>query len=137
LADEGEEEEDEFEGGVDKVVLCHKDKNSIMVGAPGLDAHLGHGDVEGYCGEDTGPGKPEDSDGAAAVVVMNCSAGDDDLVRVNAFSSSLRFSEAPLNEPVIGANCAYILAALMDEGLWLRSVTGATDYLLVGEVDDD
>jgi len=38
---------------------------------------------------------------------------------------------------VIGANCAYILAALMDEGLWLRSVTGATDYLLLGEVDDD
>jgi hypothetical protein len=31
-------------GGQHKVTLCHKDKNTITVGAPAVDAHLAHGD---------------------------------------------------------------------------------------------
>ena len=36
-------------GGLDKVVLCHKDKNTITVGAPAQEAHLRHGDSLGAC----------------------------------------------------------------------------------------
>jgi hypothetical protein len=36
-------------GGLDEVVLCHKDKNTITVGAPAQEAHLRHGDSLGAC----------------------------------------------------------------------------------------
>jgi hypothetical protein len=36
-----------------KVTLCHKDKNTLTVGAPALAAHQGHGDTEGACPTDT------------------------------------------------------------------------------------
>ena len=45
LADDDEEDEDEIEGGVERVVLCHRGRNSIMVGAPAVGAHLG----QRYC----------------------------------------------------------------------------------------
>ena len=34
-------------GGQVKVTLCHKDKNTITVGAPAVPAHKAHGDVLG------------------------------------------------------------------------------------------
>ncbi len=37
--------------GQQKVTLCHKDKNTITVGAPATDAHLRHGDTLGPCGQ--------------------------------------------------------------------------------------
>ncbi len=36
-------------GGQDKVILCHKDKNTLAVGAPAQAAHLRHGDSLGAC----------------------------------------------------------------------------------------
>ncbi len=36
-------------GGKDKVTLCHKDKNTLTVGAPAQAAHLRHGDSLGAC----------------------------------------------------------------------------------------
>src|SRR5919112_2896260 len=33
----------------DKVTLCHKDKNTLTVGAPAQEAHLRHGDILGAC----------------------------------------------------------------------------------------
>jgi hypothetical protein len=36
-------------GGEQKVTLCHKDKNTLTVGAPAQAAHLGHGDTLGAC----------------------------------------------------------------------------------------
>jgi hypothetical protein len=36
-------------GGQDKVTLCHKDKNTLTVGAPAQAAHLRHGDSLGAC----------------------------------------------------------------------------------------
>src|SRR5918995_3110004 len=36
-------------GGQDKVILCHKDKNTLTVGAPAQEAHLRHGDILGAC----------------------------------------------------------------------------------------
>jgi hypothetical protein len=36
-------------GGQDKVTLCHKDKNTLTVGAPAQEAHLRHGDILGAC----------------------------------------------------------------------------------------
>ena len=36
-------------GVQDKVTLCHKDKNTLTVGAPAQEAHLGHGDILGAC----------------------------------------------------------------------------------------
>lgn len=36
-------------GGQQKITLCHKDKNTITVGAPAKDAHLSHGDSLGPC----------------------------------------------------------------------------------------
>lgn len=35
--------------GQDKVTVCHKENKTLTVGAPALDAHLGHGDTEGSC----------------------------------------------------------------------------------------
>jgi len=36
-------------GGQDKVILCHKNKNTLTVGAPAQAAHLRHGDSLGAC----------------------------------------------------------------------------------------
>ncbi len=36
-------------GGRDKVTLCHKNKNTLTVGAPAQAAHLRHGDSLGAC----------------------------------------------------------------------------------------
>jgi hypothetical protein len=36
-------------GGQQKVILCHKGKSTITVGAPAKDAHLRHGDNLGAC----------------------------------------------------------------------------------------
>ncbi|HZI15721.1 MAG TPA: hypothetical protein VE153_35465, partial [Myxococcus sp.] len=40
--------------GSDKVTVCHKGKKTLSIGAPALDAHLGHGDTQGACGSATG-----------------------------------------------------------------------------------
>ena len=37
--------------GKEKVVLCHKGKNTIRVGKPAVAAHLRHGDVVGTCAQ--------------------------------------------------------------------------------------
>jgi hypothetical protein len=43
-------------GSQQKVTLCHKGKKSLTVGAPALDAHLRHGDLQGACPSgDSGP----------------------------------------------------------------------------------
>ena len=71
-----EEGEEEVEGaGTEKVVLCHKGRKSISVGAPGLAAHLAHGDTEGACEGAVEPGNGGENggyDGSAAVVLMRC-----------------------------------------------------------------
>jgi hypothetical protein len=134
LADENDDEE-ELGAGTEKTVLCHKGKNSISVGAPGRSAHLGHGDKEGYCQEGTEPGEPEGSDTKAAVVMMHCE-GVEGTVQVTSFSSSAVFVEQPLSEIGTGDDCADALAALLYAGYHLKSVTGNTDYLLVGETED-
>jgi hypothetical protein len=36
-------------GGQDKVILCHKNKNTLTVGFPAQAAHLRHGDSPGAC----------------------------------------------------------------------------------------
>src|SRR5215211_9405603 len=36
-------------GGQQKVPLCHKNKNTLTVGAPALAAHQRHGDTQGAC----------------------------------------------------------------------------------------
>jgi len=38
-----------FEGNPGKVILCHKEKVTISVGAPAEPAHLRHGDSHGAC----------------------------------------------------------------------------------------
>lgn len=138
LADDDDDDEQNDYAG--KVVLCHKGKNSISVGAPGLSAHLAHGDTEGYC-EDGGdkPEKPPYSNGDAAVVTMRCEASEEGEMEVEAFSSSVTFMDSPLSDigSDPGPDCAEALAALLNEGFHLRSVTGNTDYLLLGETDDD
>ena len=39
----------------DKVMICHKDKNTLVVDDHAVPAHLEHGDKVGPCG----PGQPE------------------------------------------------------------------------------
>jgi hypothetical protein len=136
LADDDDENEEDDER---KVVLCHKGKNSISVGKPGRSAHLAHGDIEGYCQDgDDRPERPPYSNGDAAVVTMQCKALEGDMV-VEAFSSSVIFLDPPLSDIGSGSepDCAETLAALLKEGFHVRSVTGNTDYLLLGETDDD
>jgi hypothetical protein len=47
---------------VSKILVCHKGKKTLSIGAPGLKGHLGHGDTEGECEQgtledpDSGPG---------------------------------------------------------------------------------
>jgi hypothetical protein len=130
LADESEEVEEEPEGRVAKFELCHKGRKSIMVGAPAMNAHLGHGDTGGPCEESEGPDRP---DRDAAVVMMHCEASDGGAVEVTAFSSSVEFLGFMIE---IGDDCANSLAALLNGGFDLKSVTGATEYLLLGEAPD-
>ena len=139
LADE-EEENDEAGAGKLKVMLCHKGEKSISVGAPGLDAHMGHGDQEGPCDDgEPDPEESEGSDGDAAVVMMHCEAIDG-AVMVTSFSSSVVFVDQPLIDIALNTDCAVALAALLNAELHLRSVTGGsdsgTDYLLLGETGD-
>jgi len=47
----GGKEEANGGGGQPKVTLCHKNKNTITVGAPAQYAHLGHGDQLGACAQ--------------------------------------------------------------------------------------
>lgn len=47
----GGKEEANGGGGQPKVTLCHKNKNTISVGAPAQYAHLGHGDRLGACAQ--------------------------------------------------------------------------------------
>ena len=37
----------------DKIVICHKDKNTLTIGASAVADHLGHGDMLGSCTEQT------------------------------------------------------------------------------------
>jgi hypothetical protein len=131
-----EEGEEEVEGaGTEKVVLCHKGRKSISVGAPGLAAHLAHGDTEGACEGAVEPGNGGENggyDGSAAVVLMRCgvpevSEGSDPAFEVTAFSSSVDLPESPLGE-----DCADALAGFINNNFSLVAVTGATDYTLVG-----
>jgi hypothetical protein len=52
-------EENDGEGngggmGQEKVVVCHKDRVTIEIAEPAVDAHLAHGDSLGACREDEG-----------------------------------------------------------------------------------
>ena len=54
---------DDVRGGSEqKVLVCHKGKKTLTVGAPALVAHLGHGDTEGSCPTDAGGGGGEGQD---------------------------------------------------------------------------
>jgi hypothetical protein len=48
----GNEEEHGRSDSQQKVTLCHKDKNTLTVGAPALTAHQRHGDYPGACQAD-------------------------------------------------------------------------------------
>ena len=37
------------DSGPDKVLVCHKGKNTLSVSSSALQAHLGHGDYRGAC----------------------------------------------------------------------------------------
>jgi hypothetical protein len=43
------------EGGQEKVTVCHKGGNEIIIGASAVDTHLAHGDVLGACDGGGGP----------------------------------------------------------------------------------
>jgi len=45
----GNEAEHGRGGSQQKIILCHKEKKSLTVGAPALTAHLRHGDTQGVC----------------------------------------------------------------------------------------
>ena len=45
----GNEAEHGRGGSQQKIILCHKGKNTLTVGAPALTAHLRHGDTQGVC----------------------------------------------------------------------------------------
>jgi hypothetical protein len=113
----------------DKVLVCHKGEKTLSLGAPGLKGHLGHGDSEGRCEN------IDDSTGQAVVVMMQCEANEG-TVSVSAYSSSVAFAEPPLSEVGVGSDCADTLADLLNNGFWIKSVTGITEYLLLGESDD-
>ncbi len=128
-----EEEGDDGEKA-DKVVLCHKGFRTIEVGAYGLEDHLGHGDVEGACDPEVHPGNPQgpkDRNGMVAVVMMQCTVVEDGF-DITAFSSSAVFSDPALSDIGTGDDCADSLAAFLNNGFQLRSVTDTT-YLLMGK----
>lgn len=117
-----------------KITICHKNVETAAVPSSAVPGHLGHGDTLGACG--TAPPAT-----MAAVVMMRCEPQEGD-VRVVAASSS----PSPAIEGGIapGADCAVILAELIDAGYGLRTVTTGsagdsslqlyTDYLLLGKV---
>src|SRR5262249_55522991 len=35
--------------GAKKIFVCHKNKNTLCVGSPAREAHIGHGDTTGVC----------------------------------------------------------------------------------------
>ncbi|MEH6590517.1 MAG: hypothetical protein V7746_09685 [Halioglobus sp.] len=109
----------------DKDLVCHKNNKTLLLGTSSLTAHLKHGDTEGSC-EDADYSQPD-----AAVVMMHCEAVEGTL-KVTAFSSSVAFA-TPLAEVGDGSDCAAALAELLNSGFSLESVTGTTDYLLVGQ----
>ena len=129
FADDDEMDEEDSAG---KVLVCHKDKRTISVGAAGLEAHLGHGDTEGECDDSSGPSVPGVPDGKAAVVMMSCAG--EPLV-VTSFSSSIDFTDEQLTAPV-GKSCADTLAAVLNKGFMLRSVEGVSEYLLIGRAGE-
>ena len=49
--------------GEEKVELCHKDKNTLTVGFPAVEAHLAHGDSLGACEVDDDDGGDDGDDG--------------------------------------------------------------------------
>lgn len=113
--------------GSHKALICHKGE-TLSVGEPGVIGHVGHGDSEGSC---------EDADGPKAdveVVTMKCEA-DEGVLKVTAYSSSVDFAVPPLSEVRVGSDCADALADLLNNGFEIESVTGNTDYLLLGETD--
>lgn len=80
----GNEEEHGRSESQQKITLCHKDKNTLTVGAPALVAHLRHGDTRGACqiegsgpttsGETVGPEaeKSGESGGSGGQKVILC-----------------------------------------------------------------
>lgn len=54
------DEESNADGGQQKVILCHKAKKTLMVGAPAQDAHLRHGDTLGFCQSAGAKAEPPD-----------------------------------------------------------------------------
>ena len=112
------------DGDSGKYLVCHKGK-TISVGKPGLTGHMGHGDSEGSC---------DDLQADAAVVMLQCAA-DEGTLKVTAYSSSVVFAVPPLSEVGVGSDCADAVADLLNNDFGIESVTGNTDYLLVGEAD--
>jgi len=115
------------EEDADKVLVCHNSEKNLLLGAPGLSAHLEHGDTKGPCEE------LDNANGSEAVVLMHCEAVEGAL-EVTAYSRSVEFA-APLSDIGEGSDCADALAALLANGFSLESVTGETDYLLRGDID--
>ena len=118
----------------EKVTICHKSVQTASVAASSVSAHQGHGDTLGVCGAPI-------VETMAAVVMMRCEP-QDGVVKVVAASSS----PTPAIEGSVspGADCAVILAELIDASYELRPVTTGsagdgnlslfTDYLLIGNV---
>ena len=135
----------------DKVEVCHKGQE-INVASSSLSAHEAHGDWEGDC--DEGPTEPgPDPDSMTVVVMMRCEAIAGNGVVVVSASSSADLNDdvaviLPIPPPVDPRrNCAAALAALLNAGFQLRSITGGsadsggslhlyTDYLLIGKMSE-
>ncbi len=137
----------------DKQTVCHKG-DEISIAGPAVPAHLGHGDTMGECGD--GSTEPE-SDTMAAVVMMRCEAMVGNGVEVVSASSSpdligdiaVILPVPPPTGTEFDPDCAEVLAALLNAGYRLRSITNGsaqsgvendenlhlyTDYLLIGTV---
>ena len=123
-----------------KVDVCHKGKD-ISVSSKSLSAHMGHGDEEGECDDDS---TDNGSDTMAAVVMMSCEAIDGNGMEVVSVSTSFEFASIDIEEPA--EDCAVALADMLDAGFKLRSVTSAsagdsddlslhTNYLLVKKIE--
>ena len=125
LADDDDDDDDET-----KVTICHKNNKTKSVGASALAAHLNHGDLVGSC-EDA----QDSNDSYSTVVMMHCEA-DGGEVKITAFSSSVVFAVPPLSDAGVGSDCANTMSSLFVEGFQLKSVTGETDYLLLGDSSD-
>jgi len=125
-----------------KTEICHNGKE-ISVANSAVSAHLAHGDTTDLdeCDESSpGPNPKTEKE----VAMMRCEAG-----LLVSFSSSFADQVAvilPDPAPEVDANCAEILADLLNAGFVLRSITGGsagdegslslfTDYLLMGKID--